>query len=700
MRQRLPLRLLAPLSLFALLPAACGGADAPPPAAPVAPAPTVAPPPAPPVAALPSVDQTALDTSVAPCDDFYAHACGGWMKATPIPEDKAVWARSFSVLAEENAKKLRTILEDAAAGKLDADNPYSKSIGDMYASCTDEAGIEARGLTGLKDELARVEKVNDAASLAREIAHQHLLGGSPVFAFGSETDQRDATKVISVVQQDGLTLPDRDYYVHDDAKSAEMRQKMLAHVEAIFVLAGDSAAKAKTAAATVLKLETQLATPQMPRVDERDPDKIYHRLDRKGLAAIAPGFAWDVYFKELGYPQLDGINVAQPEYAKAFSGFVKSVPMSSWRTYLRWRILSAAAPSLAKAFVDEDFHFQQALTGAKVNEPRWRRCVRTADKLMGEALGRTFAKTALGADGKAAVSGMVDELLASMGEDVAHLAWMDEPTRAKAKGKIATFAKKIGYPGTWRNYDALHVDRHDYLGNVFRAEAFEAKRDLEKVGKPVDRSEWGMTPPTINAQYNPSFNDITFPAGILQSPFFTLSQPRAMNFGGIGMVMGHEITHGFDDEGRKFDADGSRRDWWTEASGTEFEKRATCVANQYDTYAPFEDKHVNGRLTLGENIADLGGLKIALAALHRDAAEHPSTETYAYTPDQLFFYGFAQSWCTNIRDERLRTLLTVDPHSPARFRVDGTLSNLPEFAAAFSCSAGAKMVNANRCEVW
>ncbi len=699
MRTRFPLRAILPFSFVALVPLACGAPPAPAVATPAslsASQPASSPPS---LSAASSVDEAALDRGVAPCDDFYAHACGGWMKSTPIPEDKSTWARGFSVLAENNAKTMRQILEDASAGHLDGDNPYSKAVGDLYASCTDEAGIESRGLAELAPELALVESVKDAPSLAKEIAHQQTLQLTPIFDFESETDQKDARQTIGAFRQAGLTLPDRDYYVHDDPKSVDMRAKMQAHVEAMFVLAGETPAKAKTDAATVMAIETKLAGPQMSRVDQRDPDKVYHRMDRKAVAALAPGFPWDVYFTALGYPAMDGINVTQPEYAKALTGILASVPMASWRTYLRWRLVHTAAPSLGKAFVEEDFHFQQLLTGAKAIEPRWRRCVRVADVMMGEALGRTFAKTALGADGKAAVEGMVSDLLASMGDDIDHLAWMDAPTRARGKAKLAAFAKKIGYPSAWRNYDALHVDRADYLGNVFRARAFEAKRDLEKVGKPVDHSEWAMTPATINAQYSPDFNDITFPAGILQRPFFGLSQARATNFGGIGVVMGHEVTHGFDDEGAKFDADGSRRDWWTPASSSEFDKRIACVAAQYDGYAPFADKHVDGHLTLGENIADLGGVKISLASLHREEGAS-AAPAGGYSSAQQFFYGYAQSWCQNQREERQRMLLTIDPHSPPRYRVNGVLSNTPEFAAAFSCSAGSKMVNATRCEVW
>lgn len=634
-----------------------------------------------------------------PCDDFYQHACGGWLASTPIPADKSSWGRGFGVLTEQSAATLRDILERAARGEGDADNPYAKAIGDFYASCMDEAGVEARGLGDLKEELDRVASVKDAASLAKAVAHLHSIGVAPIFWFDSETDQKDASRVIGSVRQAGLTLPDREYYVKDDAKNKDKRAKLVSHVEAMLVLAGEKSADAKTHAATVLRVETELAKAQMARVDLRDPDKIYHLVDRAGLAAQS-SFPWEAYFAELGYAKVDAINVMQPEYAKAFGAMSKSVPAADWRVYLRWHVLHDAAPALGKAFVEENFRFVQVMSGAKALEPRWRRCTRAVDDAMGEASGRSFAKTALGGEGKAMVEAMVDGLLVAMRENIERLPWMDDATRARAKAKLAAFGKKIGYPEKWRSYDALRIDRAAYLSNVWRANAFEAKRSRDKIGHKVDHGEWAMTPPTVNAQYSPDFNDITFPAGILQPPYFARERPRAVNFGAIGMVMGHEVTHGFDDEGRKFDADGGRRDWWTPVASAEFEKRAKCVVDQYDAFAPFDDQHVDGRLTLGENIADLGGIKIALMALKRAQKERPSRETYAYSEEKLFFYGLAQSWCQNIREERLRMLLTVDPHSPAKYRVNGPLSNTPEFAAAFGCSAGSKMVRAERCEIW
>ena len=583
----LSLRVRAALALSPIAVVACS-AGAP------APAPTATPSTAPPFPSPatttqgvdgPGYEEAAVDRSVAPCDDFYAHACGGWLAATPIPADKASWGRGFSVLAERNAETLRGILERAAAGQVDADNPHARAMGDLYASCMDEDAVEARGLGELKDELARVAAVTDATSMAKAMAHQHLLGIAPVFVLDSETDQRDPKTVVGSLRQAGLTLPDRDYYVHDDAKSKAMRAKLLAHVEAMFALAGETASEARAHAEVVVRVETRLAQPQMPRVEMRDPDHIYHPLDRAGLARTAPGFPWDAYFAELGYPGAGVVNVWQPDYVKAAAEMLKTVPMADWRTYLRWNLLHDAAPALGRRFVDENFRLQQLTTGAKTLEPRWRRCVRVVDGAMGEALGRSFAKTMLGADGKAAVEGMVDGLLAAMHEDVEAVAWMDRPTRDRALAKLGTFTKKIGYPDRWRSYDALRVDRGSYLGNAWRAAAFEVKRQRDKMGKPRRPRRVGDDAAHGERLVRAGVQRHRLPG---RHPPAAVLRPRAptrrSNFGAIGMVMGHELTHGFDDEGRKFDADGNLRDWWTPGDGDRV-RRPRAVRRRRSTTA-------------------------------------------------------------------------------------------------------------------
>jgi endothelin-converting enzyme/putative endopeptidase len=586
-----------------------------------------------------------------------------------------------------------------AAGKR-ADEPYAKALGDFYGSCMDEQAIEARGLDDLKPALDSLATIHDADSLARVLARLHAVGVSAFFNFDSQQDQKDSSQVIAVVGQGGLGMPDRDFYL--DAKKADVKAQYQAYAEKIFGLLGDKDADAKAHAATVLDVETKLANASMSRADRRDPDKRYHRLERKGLRDAAPAIAWDVYFTMSGVPTAQAVNVAQPDFMKAVSQMVTTMKAGDRDAYLRFAVARRLAPYLTKAFVDADFAFRQALNGAKVLEPRWKRCVRIIDRLMGEALGQAFVHAAFSEAEKTDVSHMVDNLASSMSADLASVPWMDDATRAEAKAKLASFAKKIGYPDKWRDYSSLAIDRASYLKNAVNGAVFDTRFELDKIGKPVDRGEWQMTPPTVNAYYRADNNEIVFPAGILQSPFYSPDLTRQMRYGAIGVVMGHEITHGFDDQGRKFDAQGNRRDWWSKDVGQEFERRASCVKDQFDGYVPIDDLHVNGKLTLGENIADLGGLKIAYGALKKAVAESPSTDHYAYTDEQQFFYGFAQVWCQNIRDEEARSRVTTDSHSPGRFRVNGPLSNMPEFATAFGCKEGDAMVRpaAKRCEVW
>jgi putative endopeptidase len=683
--------------------------EAPPPAAPApsASAPAASASAAPAAATDPALrgpDESALDRAVAPCDDFFQFACGGWMKATPIPDDEASWVRSFSVIHQDNEIALKEILERDAKGDTRGD-AYGQQLGDMWTSCMDEDAIEKRALEDLKPELQRIEKVRDPKSLASELAHLHEVGVGAVFGFDSEVDFKDASMMIAGIGQGGLGLPERDYYFRDDARTKEIRAQYEAHVARTLELTGESPKQAEADAKTVMKVETELAGKSMTNVELRDPQKVYHRLDLDGLKKLAPDLPWDGYLAGTGFPGITAINVAQPDFVKEVDAMAKSMSYADWRTYLRWHLARATSPWLSKRFVDEWFQFRQTLTGTKVLAPRWKRCVRFADQMMGEALAQPFVKEHLGEDGKQAAARMVTDIETSMKNDLEALAWMDEPTRTKAEAKLAKIMNKIGYPSKWRSYDGLAIDRASFLANAQRASAFETKRQLAKVGKPVDKEEWEMTPPTVNAYYEPTMNEMVFPAGILQSPFYGKDQAPTLNFGAIGMVVGHELTHGFDDEGRQFDAEGNLRDWWTPAVSAEFDKRAACVAQQYDEYVPIDDAHIKGKLTLGENIADLGGLKLSYAALERDQASAPSVPTAAqgaFTPSQQFFVGFAQAWCANYRPEALRLLVATNPHSPPKYRVNGPLSNLPEFAAAFQCKEGSPMVRpaAVRCEIW
>ncbi len=648
-----------------------------------------------------SVDDAALDKGVKPCDDFYQFACGGWKKATPIPDDEASWYRSFNVISERNEATLKSILEAFAKGER-ASEPSAKALGDFYSACMDEEGIEKAGLEPLRAELAKVDAVKDAASLTVALAQLQKAGVDALFAFSSGQDFKDATLVVGQIEQGGLGMPDRDYYLKDDAKKKELRMKYEEYVTHLFVLTGDKPEDATKSAKAVLKIERALAVASMSKEDRREPKKVYHRLDRAGLKAQAPNIGWDAYLTELGVPSVTAINVAQPAFVKAVSGLVKSVSVADWRTYLRFHTIQGFNRQLPSKLVDEQMKFRAAMTGQAKLPPRWKRCVRATDEAMGEALGQAFVKATLGAEGKATVETMIRAIERAMNGNLNKLSWMDDATRARALEKLALISNMVAYPDKWRSYDALKIDRGGFLANTSRADAFEQNRQLAKIGKPVDRLEWLMSPPTVNAYYEPTLNQMVFPAGILQPPFYSNDRGMPANFGSIGMVMGHELTHGFDDGGRQFDAKGNLADWWSPAINTEFEKRASCVEKQFGTYeVPGGDK-VNGKLTLGENIADLGGLKLAYAAFKSDSEKTKSESASGFSPEQQFFLGFAQGWCANERDEYQRLMVSTNPHSPPQYRVIGPLSNMPEFAKAFTCKTGDKMVRegASKCEVW
>jgi endothelin-converting enzyme/putative endopeptidase len=647
-------------------------------------------------------DEAALDRSAAPCEDFYQFACGGWMKATPIPEDEASWVRSFSVLHEENQKALRAILERDAQGDTRGD-AYGRELGEFWYSCMDEQAIEKRAVGDLKPELGRIEAVRDAKSLSLELAHLHAIGVGAAFGFDSEIDMKNATRMIAGLSQGGLGLPERDYYFRDDQRTKDIRAAYEKHVARTLELLGIKTAQAAAEAKTVMKLETDLAGASMTNVELRDPQKVYHLLNIDGLKTLAPDVSWDGYLTAIGFPAITFINVGQPEFVKKLDAMIAGVKISDWQAYLRWHLARSASPYLSQRFVDEWFRFRQVLTGTKVLQPRWKRCVDFVDKKMGEALAQPFVKDHLGEDGKRAAEQMVAGIERSMHEDLERLSWMDETTRTKAEEKLSRIVNKIGYPAHFRSYDGLSIDRASFVKNIQNATEFEVRRRLSKVGKPVDKEEWEMTPPTVNAYYEPTLNEMVFPAGILQAPFYARTQTAALNFGGIGMVVGHELTHGFDDEGRQFDADGNLRDWWTPGVSAEFDRRASCVEKQFDDYVPVDDQHIKGKLTLGENIADLGGVKLAHSAFARAERESGATPTVGgFTPQQQFFLGFAQAWCANYRPEALRLLVATNPHSPPRYRVMGPLANSPEFVAAFQCKEASPMIRSKekRCQVW
>jgi putative endopeptidase len=647
------------------------------------------------------VEKSALDPSVNPCDDFYQYACGNWIKTTEIPGDEATWYRSFSVIRDRNEDILKGILETKAKGDA-GDDKYGKQIGDFYASCMDEDGIEKNGNKPLEPWLKAIDDVKDPASLTKTLGKLQGDGLGMVWDLSASQDFGDATQVVGMIWQGGLGMPEREYYIDDKTpKMVELRGVYEKHVAAMMMLAGDAEPKAKAEAKTVLKVETMLAQAWMSKEDRREPKKINHRAARTELPKLAPGIGWDSWLEAASAKGVTTFNVGQPDFMKAVGQMIGGkVSIGDWKTYLRWHLYRQTADQLPRRFVDEKFRWRQALVGAKTLPPRWKRCVRAVDGGMGEALAQPFVKKTLGADGKAVVVGMVTQIEASMHENLEKLAWMDEPTRKAAFGKLGKIANKIAYPDKWRSYDDLTIARTSYVQNMIAASAFEHRRQMGKIGKPVDRGEWQMSPPTVNAYYDAQLNEMVFPAGILQPPFYANASPMPTNFGGIGMVMGHELTHGFDDEGRQFDADGNLKDWWGPAVNTEFERRADCVKKQYDGYVVLGDVHVNGKLTLGENIADLGGVKLAYRAMKAKAASAGGMAKAEFTPEQEYYLGFAQGWCGKLRDEALRHQVATNPHSPPNFRVNGPLSNVPEFAAAFSCKPDAKMVRKERCEVW
>ena len=648
-----------------------------------------------------SFDLSAMDKTANPCEDFYQYACGNWRKNNPIPADQARWGR-FNELAEYNRQILHTILEKASANDPKR-SPVMQKVGDIYQSCMDEAAVNGKGSAPVKPELDRIAAISNKDQLIETVADLHSLGIPALFVFGSAPDLHSAGMEMANVVQGGWGLPDRDYYLAQDAKSQETRQKYLAHMTNMFVLLGDGADAAKKEAQAVMAIETKLADAAFERVKMRDPKNRDHKMKVSELAALAPNFEFARFFAARGGPGFTDINVVPPDFFQKVNPVIDSVALDDWKSYLRWHTIRTAAPMLSQPFVEENFNFQDKyLNGAKELQPRWKRCVQTTDRLLGEALGQPYVQETFGAEGKQRMLKMVNALEAALGDDIRELDWMTPATKKQAEVKLQAISNKIGYPDNWRDYSTVKIVRGDLLGNVQRARAFEVKRNLSKIGQPLDKKEWGMTPPTVNAYYNPPENNINFPAGILQPPFFDKSADDAVNFGGIGVVIGHELTHGFDDQGSKFAADGTFTNWWTDADRQEFDKRTTCVADEYSGFVAVDDVHLNGRLTLGENTADNGGIHIALMALRKAMAEDAkiAQTKEGFTPEQRFFIGFAQVWCENRSPETSRLLAKTDPHSPGQYRVIGTVQNNADFAKAFNCKAGEKMVSANACHVW
>jgi predicted metalloendopeptidase len=645
-------------------------------------------------------DTANLDRTCKPCDDFFEFAMGGWMKANPIPPQYPRWG-SFTVLLDKNQQNLRGILEASAAANAAASSNERK-IGDFYASCMDTAVIDAAGAKPIEGELARIAAVKSAPDLQAEVARLQENGIGVMFRFGSRQDAKDSSQVIATANQGGLGLPERDYYLRDDEKSKKLREAYVKHATTIFEVLGDPADKAATEAAGVMALETSLAKGSMSNVDVRDPLKTYHKMTVADVQELMPDFSWKNYFVAVGHSDLRELNVGQPEFFKALNAQLAAAPLEDWKTYLRWRLADTTAPGLSEKFVTADFDFHdKELRGTKAILPRWKRCVQATDRNLGEALGEVYVQKYFPPEAKAHALEMVHNLIAALHDDLQTLPWMGADTRTQALAKLTAFGVKIGYPDKWRDYSALKIDRNSYMQNELHGAEFEFQRQLDKIGKPVDRTEWGMTPPTVNAYNRSSMNEIVFPAGILQPPFYDPKADDGVNYGGMGAVIGHEITHGFDDQGSKFDAKGNLKDWWTADDLKNFHERSQCVSDQFDGYVVDGDLHENGKLVLGESIADLGGLAISYAAYEKSLQGKPRPpEKDGFTAEQRFFLGWAQVWGANERLEYMRLQTNTDPHPLAKFRGDGPLSNMAEFAKAFGCKRGDAMVREKVCKIW
>lgn len=651
-----------------------------------------------------------LDRSVDPCVDFYAFSCNKWMAANPIPGDESAWSH-WDKLQLWNEEVLKQVLESASKNEAQR-SAIEQKIGDYYASCVDESAVNSAGIAPIKPELERISGLTGKAQLGKEIAHLHSLtflinaqtnsgATTAAFGFGSGQDLDNASMVVAQVDQGGLGLPDRDYYTRDDAKSVELRKQYVAHIQKMFELLGESSEQAAADSRVVVDMETTLAKASMDIVKRRDPANLNHKLTLEQLQALSPNFSWDDYLKAVAAPKTDHYLVATPDFYKAFNQLIESASLDNWKTYLRWHLLSDSAALLSQPFVDESFDFySRKLFGRQEQRPRWRRCENYVDRDLGEALGQAYVQRAFSPEAKQRTLKLVHELEASLQTDIQQLDWMSPDTKKQALVKLHAIEDKIGYPNHWRDYSSVNIVRGDLLGDAYRSGEFELHRQLAKIGKPVNRDEWGMTPPTVNAYYDGQLNTINFPAGILQPPFFDTSMDDAANLGAIGTIIGHELTHGFDDEGRKFDPSGNLRDWWTAEDGKKFEERVKCVSDEYSGFEATPGTNVNGDLTLGENTADNGGVRIALMSLENSPEAKEDPKPGALTPEQRFFVAYGQAWCTNMTPETLRYLAQSNPHSPAQFRINGVVSNMPEFQKAFNCKKGQPMVRDNQCHVW
>ncbi len=647
------------------------------------------------------IDVKAVDKSLSPCQDFYAYACANWMKANPVPPQYGIWGR-FNELADRNLDVLHQIAEDS--DKHQQRSALDQKIGAFYGSCMDEAAVEKAGAAPIQPELDRIRAMKDKSELPAEVAHLHEQAVGVLFHFGPSPDPDEAKLNIAAIDQGGLGLPEKGFYTRTGKKDEETRTKYVQHISRMLQLLGDSQPDADTKAKAIMALETSLAKASLDNVQRRNPRLMVHKMPPAEFEAHSADFEFKQYLTDLAVPSFSTLNVRVPDFFKALNATLASTSLDDLKSYFIWQYVSNYAPELSSPFVNENFDFyQRYLTGAQELQPRWKRCVQLTDRELGEALGQKYVEKAFGKDAKQKTVELVDAIEKQMAADIQSLTWMSDATKQQALVKLKGVTNKIGYPEKWRDYSSVRVVDGDLVGNFRRAREFEVRRQLNKIGKPVDRTEFGMTPPTVNAYYSPMQNNINFPAGILQPPFYTNSADMAVNFGAIGAVIGHELTHGFDDQGRQYDAQGNLRDWWTKQDEEEFKKRADCLVNEYSKFSPVAGANVNGRLTLGENGADNAGLRLAYMAMLGgiENGTIDKNKLDGYTPQQRFFLGFAQIWCQNGREAAFRLRTQTDPHSPGKFRVDGVVQNMPEFASAFGCSAGEPMVAANNgCRVW
>jgi putative endopeptidase len=650
-----------------------------------------------------SFDLTAVDKKADPCSDFYQYACGNWKKNNPMPPDQVRWGQ-FDELRERNNWLLYRELETAANPSVKR-TALEQKYGDFYAACMNTQLVDQKGVAALEPALATISALSDKKQLAALLATLEIPHGvSGLFGFSVGQDQKDSTRQIAQAGQGGLSLPDRDYYLLQNPRQQKIRDEYVAHMRKMFELAGDTPEKAAGEAQSVMAIETALAQGSMSRTDLRDPAKRYHIMTLVELGKLTPSFDWPAYLHGIRMGSFETLDVMTPDFFTAMNGLIDSQSLDAWKSYLRWRALHGAAPWMSQAFVDANFDFFSGdLLGQKEIAPRWKRCTRATDEMLGEAVGQDWVKTYFSPEKKENMVKLVTALEAALAQDIQQLPWMSEATRKNAEDKLALIRLKIGYPEHWRDYSTLEIKRDDLLGNVARATVYEDRHNLDKLGKPVDETEWHMTPPTVNAYYSQSMNDINFPAGILQPPFYDFSKDPAVNFGGIGVVIGHEMTHGFDDQGSKFDGHGNVREWQSPADRQAFTERTDCEVKEYGNFEVAPGQKLNGSLTLGENTADNGGLRLAYSALMATLAQEPGVaakELDGYTPAQRYFLAFGQVWCEDVREEAARSRALTDPHSSGEWRVNGSVQNFEEFGRAFNCKKGAPMYPENSCRVW